>query len=667
MDRILIIDDEQEVRDLYRSLLEGKPCLVDEAANGQDALKLAMENPYDLYLTDIMMPKMSGFDFLRNLREIDRNAVVVIISGFDDIAYNRQALMYGAWRYLVKPVKRAEMWLVVEQGIKERRRVVPPIKEGGPPPVEFIDAATFDLLARWEANQTPEFFLENEAEFDRLLFAPFLKLWNNVLRLLPPTLPEALETDHDVFEPLMKKTHKGERPRSSYYAALAPRRGSRNEEGQLYLAVDARQIEYGFFVGEYGADQRTRLLNGLQQYRQALQTHLRPRLDRLGGVVGLRLAKLLECRNASAPKPLVEQWLDIPPEAGVHFSVVITRDRIPAPDVLAKAVAEAFSHLYPLVLLAQRDQPGLAMAEYLGTARSDWADVTEKRPTPAPAHETPPPTLPAPQPRPMPQPAPEESSRRPEYPSEQVAAETGAPLEIVGEWLQNLHRLGAGILCAEPGMGKTFAAEALARCLTAGGLGLVDVIPLHEAVDYLSLMRCIIDFVSRIGRRSDPCALVLDDLHRLPPGAIGELPYLLDHRGVPVTLAYEGMRITLPANLILLATVNRDRLDAIPPELDRRLKRFAYDPHLGDLIARGPLAEHAETLGEIFTQLRAALAGNGRIVHPLRWIADLPGDFDQLANYWRREIEPLLEDLETDGEVFRWDRIAERLGPTISE
>lgn len=673
MESILIIDDEQEVRDLYKSLLEGKPYRIDEAANGQDALQMASEHHYDLYLTDVMMPRMSGFDFLKNLHEIDSNAIVVIVSGFDDIAYNRQALMYGAWRYLVKPVKRAELWLVVDQGLKERRRLCPsnvvsdsPLSEKTPAPAsaqtvtsppEFPDTRAFDLLGRFSRNLSVEFHQVHAGEFESLLIQPFQRLWKTILALLPPTLTEYLETESNVFEPLVSKTLKGERARASYHASLVPRDGNRSHDGQLYLGIDARQIEFGFFIGEYGDDQRSLLIGNLQSLRRGLQTNLRPRLDRLGGVVGMRLARLLECRSLPEPKPMLEQWLEVPPQAGVHFSVIIPATRLPAPEVLAKAVSEAFSHLYPLVLLSQREKPITELSEYLGVSRSDWEEDEPSRPEPARSA----PTTVAESARTAPAVV-VEPVRQPEISLSRVAWETGIPEATLETWVITLRKHGQALLHALPGRGRTFIAESLARHLVGGGLGITDTIPLHPAYDYPAFMRRLIDFVERMGRRREPCVLVLDNLHGVDWGrTFGELPYLADHRDQPVMLAYEGIRLALPSNLLLLATVERNALRTADPAYRRRIPHLSCNPDLESLIARhGELAPHAPVLAGLLGEVGEKLGGDLLDLH--HWIRGLPETLSDLPGYWKAETEPLFDAAapESGLDEYRWENLPER-------
>ncbi len=121
--KILIVDDEQEIRELFKSFLEEEDLEVSEAANGQEAFNLVSNEQFDLYVTDIFMPEMNGVEFLKILKMLDPDAVVIIITGFDNMDYTRQALNYGAFRFLTKPVKMVDFISVIKLGLQERKKL----------------------------------------------------------------------------------------------------------------------------------------------------------------------------------------------------------------------------------------------------------------------------------------------------------------------------------------------------------------------------------------------------------------------------------------------------------------------------------------------------------------------------------------------------------------
>jgi two-component system chemotaxis response regulator CheY len=104
--RILVVDDAATVRMYHRQILEGIGFVVDEAVNGIEALEKALRTSYDLYLVDINMPKLNGYDFLRELRSSDIvQAPAIMISTEAESGDKSKAFESGANYYLVKPIK----------------------------------------------------------------------------------------------------------------------------------------------------------------------------------------------------------------------------------------------------------------------------------------------------------------------------------------------------------------------------------------------------------------------------------------------------------------------------------------------------------------------------------------------------------------------------------
>ena len=106
MKRILIIDDAATVRLYHRSILEAAGYAVEEAVNGIEALEKTLQDPFQLYLVDINMPKMDGYGFLRELRSQEIfQAPAIMISTEAESSDQALAFASGANAFLVKPVK----------------------------------------------------------------------------------------------------------------------------------------------------------------------------------------------------------------------------------------------------------------------------------------------------------------------------------------------------------------------------------------------------------------------------------------------------------------------------------------------------------------------------------------------------------------------------------
>jgi len=100
MKRILVVDDEENIRVLYREELEEEGYTVDVAANGQEALnKLDTFNP-DLITLDIKMPEMDGVETLRRIRGIQRDLPVILCSAYGE--YKQDLTTWASDAYVIK-------------------------------------------------------------------------------------------------------------------------------------------------------------------------------------------------------------------------------------------------------------------------------------------------------------------------------------------------------------------------------------------------------------------------------------------------------------------------------------------------------------------------------------------------------------------------------------
>lgn len=110
MKRILIVDDAATVRMYHRNILESAGYVVEEAMNGIEALEKALQDPFDLYIVDINMPKLDGYGFLRQLRGEDIPQAPAIMVSTEAAAHDQTvAYRAGANGYLVKPVKPVQL------------------------------------------------------------------------------------------------------------------------------------------------------------------------------------------------------------------------------------------------------------------------------------------------------------------------------------------------------------------------------------------------------------------------------------------------------------------------------------------------------------------------------------------------------------------------------
>ncbi len=108
MSRILVVDDEADMRFSIRMLLERTGHVVVEAENGDVALQRLKENSIDLALLDMRLPGMDGIQILQKIREQHKDLPVIMVTGYGNVELADQALKMGADHYLSKPFHNKE-------------------------------------------------------------------------------------------------------------------------------------------------------------------------------------------------------------------------------------------------------------------------------------------------------------------------------------------------------------------------------------------------------------------------------------------------------------------------------------------------------------------------------------------------------------------------------
>ncbi len=103
IEKILVVDDELLMRNFLVETLKRKNFDVSSAENGQKATSLLKNNSYDLVITDMKMPDMTGIDVLKKVKELSPKTYVIIITAFGSIENAVEAMRLGAFNYLIKP------------------------------------------------------------------------------------------------------------------------------------------------------------------------------------------------------------------------------------------------------------------------------------------------------------------------------------------------------------------------------------------------------------------------------------------------------------------------------------------------------------------------------------------------------------------------------------
>jgi two-component system, cell cycle response regulator len=121
MDKILIVEDDLFFKEMYASLLQAEGYQTDTASCGSEAFALLSKNRYELVITDLVMPDISGMDILARVKETDPGIDVIMVTGNANLESAIFALKHGARDYLIKPVNHDEFRHSISQCMQQRR------------------------------------------------------------------------------------------------------------------------------------------------------------------------------------------------------------------------------------------------------------------------------------------------------------------------------------------------------------------------------------------------------------------------------------------------------------------------------------------------------------------------------------------------------------------
>jgi DNA-binding NtrC family response regulator len=119
--RILIVDDEEVLRDVLDAVLRREGFEVIPAASGEEALNVLEGEDVDLVILDVMLPGISGIDTLRAIRIANPHLPVIVITAFSSIDGAIDAMKQGAFHYIPKPFKNEEVIITVNKALEQRR------------------------------------------------------------------------------------------------------------------------------------------------------------------------------------------------------------------------------------------------------------------------------------------------------------------------------------------------------------------------------------------------------------------------------------------------------------------------------------------------------------------------------------------------------------------
>ena len=121
---ILVVDDEESMRDSCSKILKKDGFLADTAKDGNAGLEKIEKNKPDLVLIDLKMPGISGMEVLEKIKEIDPNIIPVVITGYSTVESAVEAMKKGAYDFLPKPFSPEELRIIIRRGLERRKLIL---------------------------------------------------------------------------------------------------------------------------------------------------------------------------------------------------------------------------------------------------------------------------------------------------------------------------------------------------------------------------------------------------------------------------------------------------------------------------------------------------------------------------------------------------------------
>ncbi len=516
-----------------------------------------------------------------------------------------------------------------------------------------FDKKTFELLSGLYSNPQKDFYRANKDDFKNYLETPFQDLFHKIAKELPMEVKNYLELEKQLFSRILKNDWGKGGAWDFYWGELYPKGGKRISDPQLFMWINRDRLEFGFYIGEYGSDQRIRFTRNAQANHKILYNILNESLagrnvqygehdEFVGGTKGI---------GTDESRPVLRDWLKNPEESGIHAAIYLPRGAVlqHSAEQLSKEIIQTYQALFPLILLSILDDPMPAIADYIGEGPTGVINR--------------------------------------EYPLSEFAENTYFDEGSLERWIRAIERKGQVIIYGPPGTGKTFMAEHLARHLIGGGDGFFEIVQFHPAYAYEDFMQGIrpwtrpdgsleykmmdgrfLGFCRQAEGRTGLSVLIIDEINRANIARVfGELMYLLEYRNREIPLA-SGGKLKIPSQVRIIGTMNTaDRSIALVDHaLRRRFAFLALYPDyeiLKSYHSKEETGFAAEGLIETLKELNTRIADRNYEIGLSFFLRKDIGE--QIEDIWSMEIEPYLEEYFFDQpaktDEFRWAKIAEKI------
>lgn len=119
--KVLVVDDEQDIRDACERIISRMGCEVDKASRGDQALEMFGQKEYSIILLDMKMPGMDGLEVLRHIMDQNNQVIVIVITGYATVDTAINAMKLGAYDFIPKPFETDQLRIVIGRALEKQR------------------------------------------------------------------------------------------------------------------------------------------------------------------------------------------------------------------------------------------------------------------------------------------------------------------------------------------------------------------------------------------------------------------------------------------------------------------------------------------------------------------------------------------------------------------
>ncbi len=116
--KVLVVDDEELIRGLFKKILHKEGYAICTAANGVLAFEKIKKTDYDMLLLDLKMPKMGGMELLSRMKKLNKNPITIVVTGHGTTDTAKKAVKLGCFDYITKPFNVDDIIVVIKKAFE---------------------------------------------------------------------------------------------------------------------------------------------------------------------------------------------------------------------------------------------------------------------------------------------------------------------------------------------------------------------------------------------------------------------------------------------------------------------------------------------------------------------------------------------------------------------